>query len=239
VDTVAEKCQISVLTVPGAAATITPMPDDWTVLDHLQQGRDQLQREVEALRQEIERLDDAIAGLDAVIGQVGGEHSSGATRQATAPLRSGRGATRSASVRDGAAPKSIRVHVLEMLGAQDRDFSLAEIIDNIHAAGIQAHDDAVRSITIKLMKVGRVERVGRGQYRLARRGNRSSVTVPDTPAELGPETDADPTVDSDVDTELGAEAELPAAEQVADEPQPEDGRQDGYTPPLNLGQPWE
>ncbi|WP_375500070.1 hypothetical protein [uncultured Jatrophihabitans sp.] len=80
-------------------------------------------------------------------------------------------------------PKSIRVHVLEMLQAENREFGLAEIIDRVHDAGIQAHDDAVRSITIKLMKDGRVERVGRGQYRLARRGSaaRASAAVATAP----------------------------------------------------------
>jgi hypothetical protein len=223
------------------------MPDDWTVLDHLLEGREQLQRELAHLRREVERIDDAIAGLDVVIGRVGGDsRSDAARRQSTAPLRSGRAATRSASVHagEGEAPKSIRVHILDMLAAQDRDFGLAEIIDNIHAAGIQAHDDAVRSITIKLMKDGSVERVGRGQYRLARPGDRSSAAAPASfeaapveaasveaaPVDAEP-TDAEPvdaTQESAVDT--GSQQE-PSAESP-------DGS-DSYTPPLNLGQAWE
>jgi predicted transcriptional regulator of viral defense system len=77
------------------------------------------------------------------------------------------------------------VHVLEMLAEEHRDYGLAEIIDRIHAAGIKAHDDAVRSITIKLMKDGSVERVGRGQYRLVRRAAPEQSTSTG-PAPTGP-----------------------------------------------------
>jgi hypothetical protein len=95
-----------------------------------------------------------------------------------------------------------------MLEAEDREFGLAEIIDRIHDAGIQAHDDAVRSITIKLMKDGQVERVGRGQYRLARGAAASQPAEPEEPVV---EPDAEPTTQS--------------------EPAP-------YSPPLNLNEPW-
>jgi hypothetical protein len=105
-----------------------------------------------------------------------------------------------------------------MLGAENREFGLAEIIERVHAAGIQAHDDAVRSITIKLMKDGRVERVGRGQYRLARRGGGTRST-----GSAAPEPSATPE---------------PAAPTAPPDPQPEP-EPENYTPPLNLGQPWD
>lgn len=156
---------------------------------------------------------------------------------ASAQLRSGRAATRSASVRagDGEAPKSIRVHVLDMLAAEDRDFGLAEMIDNIHAAGIQAHDDAVRSITIKLMKDGQVERVGRGQYRLARRGNPSATG---TSAPVGPAdatTSAEPQPDAEPEPALAAQ---PGQAGNADSAGAAESAE-SYTPPLNLGQAWQ
>lgn len=111
-----------------------------------------------------------------------------------------------------AGQKSIRVHVLEMLAAEDRDFGLAEIIDRIHGQGIQAHDDAVRSITIKLMKDGRVERVGRGLYRLAGRPARNA---PSPSADAASSEQSEPTQ---------PEVQAPVA---------------NYVPPLNLGQAWE
>ncbi|MDQ2796201.1 MAG: hypothetical protein M3Y06_03430 [Actinomycetota bacterium] len=114
--------------------------------------------------------------------------------------------------------KSIRVHVLEMLSAEDREFGLAEIIDRIHAEGIQAHDDAVRSITIKLMKDGKIERPSRGLYRFARR--RRAVT-PEAPTPSPTQT-LTPT--SSVAERAPAALSAPPAD---------------YTPPLNLGQPWD
>jgi hypothetical protein len=210
------------------------MPQDRTVLEHLLDGR-------AALVLEVSRLTTAIEELDTVIGRIGGSNvRSGSTagavatdsrakpvnapaeveagRSVSAPSRARSSRARKSTPRKSTAskqqpggPKSIRIHVLDMLAGEEREFGLAEIIDRIHAEGIQAHDDAVRSITIKLMKDGKVERVGRGQYRLARRGGAArAASAPDletTPAEAGPADDG------------------PAAE--------------NYTPPLNLGQPWE
>lgn len=222
------------------------MPDSRTVQEHLLDAR-------EALEREVERLTSAIAGLDVVIGQVGGasrpvappsavNSANGkpvnAAAAAEKPARSARAsaargsrgpakrttARRPSGSRSSAAaepPTSIREHVLDMLAAEDRDFGLAEIIDRVHDAGIQAHDDAVRSITIKLMKDGSVERVGRGQYRLARRAPRGG-TEGSTAANNGA---AAATVD-------GQPSESRAPETPG--PEPED-----YTPPLDLGQPWE
>jgi hypothetical protein len=232
------------------------MPDDRTVLDHLLEGR-------EALRREVERLTAAIAELDTVIGQIGGASRrvlaadgadvpadepvnppaevepeppqptspvSGRTGRAPAKRPAGRRAPasgrRASAASSSEPPKSIRVHVLDMLAAEDRDFGLAEIIDRIHAAGIQAHDDAVRSITIKLMKDGRVERVGRGQYRLARRGSGNRAPQ-EAPASSAPSSPAPA-------TSAPSAPEPSAPEPSAPEPEPE-----SYTPPLNLGQPWD
>lgn len=139
----------------------------------------------------------------------------------TAPTR--KAAAVKAPVQAGEAPRSIRLHVLDMLGAEDRPFGLAEIIDRIHDQGIQAHDDAVRSITIKLMKDGKVERVERGQYRLARRGSDASTTVP-TPDET-----IAPTQTTPVEAPATTPAQAPARAQSA---------ATGYPSPPNLGVPW-
>lgn len=149
-----------------------------TVLQHLLDGREALVLEVQRLTTAIEELDAVIAGVSAT--EAPPQDTDARRRAGTdtahqvpsgSAARAKKGPARGAAARKATrkAPKSIRVHVLEMLGAEDREFGLAEIIDRIHGAGIQAHDDAVRSITIKLMKDGQVERVGRGQYRLARR----------------------------------------------------------------------
>lgn len=120
----------------------------------------------------------------------------GRARKATSPTPRSSSAKRATQRRSsGGGQKSIRVHVLEMLASENRDFGLAEIIDRIHGAGITAHDDAVRSITIKLMKDGQVERVGRGQYRLAAgpRGAASADPAPTPdpqPASNDPAPDA-------------------------------------------------
>jgi hypothetical protein len=127
-----------------------------------------------------------------------------------------------------------------MLGADNRDFSLAEIIDDVHDAGIQAHDDAVRSITIKLMKDGRVERVGRGQYRLARRGG----SRPAAEAEAAESADTESTGTESATAEFGGDAggeptATDSATESADESS--DGPPEGtfdYAPPLNLTEPW-
>ena len=140
-------------------------------------------------------------------------------------------------------PKSIRVHVLEMLAAENREFGLAEIIDRIHDAGIQAHDDAVRSITIKLMKDGRVERVGRGQYRLARRG--SSTPPPTETRHTAPApAPAQSTTQATV-SELAVAAPAPSMP-APSVPGPADvsvhrsavSVDASDAPSLNLGQPW-
>jgi hypothetical protein len=189
-----------------------------TALDHLLDARTVLVDEARRLAASLTELDSLITnmgGQDRLDGAedappVSGDPVNPAARTAAAPRATARATSRRPANRrsttrkalarpaaDGAAPKSIRLHVLEMLGAEDRDFGLAEIIDRVHDAGIQAHDDAVRSITIKLMKDGRVERVGRGQYRLARRAGAARPSVDEeTDSEPGSEpaaTDAPPT----------------------------------------------
>ena len=212
-----------------------------TALDHLLDART-------ALVDEASRLAAMLAELDSLIGAMGGQDRldgapSAPANPVKATVASARTATRStarkslsrrppakrttrSAASSGEAPKSIRVHVLEMLAAEERDFGLAEIIDRVHDAGIQAHDDAVRSITIKLMKDGRVERVGRGQYRLARRGGRPATDEPEA------ETAIETSTGTEGETaEAGSEAAAPAAVT------PPDDTLD-YSPPLNLNKPW-
>jgi hypothetical protein len=200
-----------------------------TALDHLLDARTVLVDEARRLAASLTELDSLITnmgGQDRLAGAeeappINGDPVNAAARTASGPRATARATSRRPANRrstarkaparpaaDGAAPKSIRVHVLEMLANEDRDFGLAEIIDRVHDAGIQAHDDAVRSITIKLMKDGRVERVGRGQYRLARRGG---VARPSVEEETG-------------------------SEQAGDDAPPADTLD--YSPPLNLNQPW-
>jgi hypothetical protein len=148
------------------------MSETGTVLEHLLTGR-------AALVEEVARLSTAIAELDAVISRVAGSASGGAATvrepvsaarpKAATSARSRSRRTGSRAARSAGGTKSIRVHVLEMLAEEDRDYGLTEIIDRIHGAGIKAHDDAVRSITTKLMKDGQVQRVARGQYQLTAR----------------------------------------------------------------------
>ena len=204
-----------------------------TVLDHLHDGRD-------ALAREITRLTTALADLDAVIASLGGGPSVNGTDETTvdairsALAENGTGVavppaggpvappvvghtrprSRPTARRDAGAGRSIRTRVLDMLAEQDRPFPLAEIIDRIRADGVRAHDDAVRSITVKLMKDGKVERVGRGQYRLAGTA-RNDVTGQDATGRGAPET----TQPEDGDTSP-AETDQPP------------------TPPLNLAAPW-
>jgi hypothetical protein len=109
-----------------------------------------------------------------------------------------------------------------MLGSEDREFGLSEIIDRIRAEGIQAHDDAVRSITIKLMKDGSVQRVGRGQYRLGSRIGIDASATPTSPAA----TDAAETVSAATGHD-GDGSPVPETAGAPDSP-----------PPLNLSQPW-
>ncbi len=176
---------------PVNVVSIPRMSPDRVVLNHLLEGR-------QALVAEVERLTAAIRDLDAVIDRVSDgaaqpsldgfetvtAHSIRPARSRNARKPAGRRSTPRRSAPVGAdGQKSIRILVLEMLEAEDREFGLAEIIDRIHATGVDAHDDAVRSITIKLMKDGRVERVGRGQYRLA---GRTDADQPGAPARHEP-----------------------------------------------------
>ena len=153
-----------------------------------------------------------------------------------------------------------------MLAAESRDFGLAEIIDHVHHAGIQAHDDAVRSITIKLMKDGKVERVGRGRTASpaavagpsAGRGP-GEQPAPEQAPEFAPDPQRRPRPRSTPSTDdLPArrrpggrpDARRPELEAPAADAGPEAteagrdsdaqgaGRPPAYTPPLNLGQPW-
>lgn len=226
-----------------------------TVVEHLLEGRD-------ALVLEVRRLTAAIDELDAVIVRVGGEDRRPAplgnpgaspataarkspehvnlqpgTETSAAPsrMRPGAGkatprkaqrtpARQSVPGRRARSPKSIREHVLDMLAAEDRDFGLTEIIDRIHGQGIAAHDDAVRSITIKLMKDGTVERPSRGLYRLARTDGVASSQTSEPAADPAPLAvpEGEPT------RVVAEQAATPSPAGAAD-----------YTPPLNLGQPWD
>jgi hypothetical protein len=153
------------------------MPEDRTYLDHLLQGRAALVTEIDRLTAAKTELDSLIARIadrpqPSTTKPVASQAAPGATAGAFRPVTSTR--RRSTGTRRKSidkTEKSIRVRVLELLEAEDRDFGLAEIIGRIREAGVQAHDDAVRSITVKLMKDGSVERVGRGHYRLARGSN--------------------------------------------------------------------
>jgi hypothetical protein len=201
------------------------MSEAGPVLQHLIDGR-------AALLLDVERLTTAIQELDSVIARLGGSpqllapvatpartSSAEPVNAGVEPVRRGgarprtrtgtlgrRGAKKSTQ---GGAPKSIRLHILDMLAAEPGDLGLAEIIDRVHRAGIQAHDDAVRSITIKLMKDGKVERVGRGQYRLARNDIAEPAAANGSAAFAAPESPESPDAETN------------------------------YPPPLNLGQPWE
>jgi hypothetical protein len=215
-----------------------------TVLHHLHDGRD-------ALALEIARLTAALADLDAVIATLGGRPAAESTDDTTVDaIRSAlaengtfdpdapaggpvappvvghtRPRNRPAAPKNAGPARSIRERVLDMLAEQDRSFGLAEIIDRIRADGVRAHDDAVRSITVKLMKDGRVERVGRGQYRLAaaaRRGsNREGATGQDaTGQDATGQRGAPEPPEPDAHGALPEESDLPP------------------TPPLNLAAPW-
>lgn len=265
------------------------MPDDRTALEHLLDGRDALLLEVQRLNTAIEELDTVIGRLGGgqrradprSATQSNGTWSSTSDRTAglatarvgvTEPIspvgdagsRNRRGAVRTTPTAGGTPdadpPKSIRVHVLDMLAAESREFGLAELIDGVHEAGIQAHDDAVRSITIKLMKDGKVERVGRGQYRLARPGSRPNgfcgddAGLPTDTAAPGDDNLADDNLaddnaaDDNAADDNASDAAPEAVETPGDtavavpEPPAEQhgppAPQAGYTPPLNLGQPW-
>jgi len=141
------------------------MSESGTALEQLLVGR-------ATLALEVTRLTAALAELDSAIVRIGGGDSPGAGGVGAAmPVgrvaRAKTGRAKAGRSRSGPA-KSIRVHVLEMLAAQDRPFEMSEIIEGVRQRGISAHDDAVRSSTDKLMNGGEVERVGRGRYRLAR-----------------------------------------------------------------------
>ncbi len=173
------------------------VPIDRFALEHLLEARDALVREIDRLttaRDELDSVIDRVSASEpessAPTGQpVTGRAGTGSpvrrgpsavvTGRARRPRAAGQRPVRAPRARSGGDQKSIRIHVLEMLAGEDRDFGMAEIIERIHAQGIQAHDDAVRSITIKLMKDGTVLRVGRGQYRLAGRPASAPPVIPD------------------------------------------------------------
>ncbi len=170
-----------------------------------------------------------------------------ATARSSAARKQVRSAAAARTSAGGSGQKSIRIHVLEMLESENRDFGLAEIIDRIHGKGIEAHDDAVRSITTKLMKDGQVERVGRGQYRLTRGGaaHDSAASRSDAPAagassraaEGGPEpmtASAPPAAPAVEPAPPAAQAQGESARSMPDQPA---ARAMG-TPPLNLAEPW-
>jgi hypothetical protein len=215
------------------------MSSDRTVLDHLLEARAGLVREIDRLTAARNELDAVIGRVDARSARPGAGPSDGvaepaapvvarAPRSRSPAAEPARSARRSGPRVGTDAPKSIRVHVVEMLAAEDRAFGLAEIIERIHGAGIRAHDDAVRSITIKLMKNGTVDRVGRGHYRLARR--------PDPVPEEEPVTSTDPAPGSPA-TEVRP-ASASAGEQVTPHVPDPDGSPPAVPPELNLAQPW-
>lgn len=189
------------------------MSPDRAAVDHLLDGR-------AALVREIERLSAAVGELDGVIAKLRPE--SPVTPAARAEIRRTVTSTRTAPAKPRTrqstatpAGKSIRVRILDMLAAEDRDFPLTEIIERIRAAGISAHDDAVRSIAVKLLREGRVERVGRGRYRIA--GPEPSAADLAADSDRGPSGPEDDNVTADPDASVEPER---------------------YTPPLNLTQPW-
>lgn len=143
------------------------MSDSRTALEHLLVGRDTLAREVTRLTAALAELDSAIVRISAADSTGAVSRGPRAAKPAGGAARARTGRAKTGRSRTGPV-KSIRVHVLEMLAAQDRWFAMSEIIEGIRAQGISAHDDAVRSIAVKLMNSGEVERVGRGRYRLAR-----------------------------------------------------------------------
>lgn len=143
------------------------MSDSRTALEHLLVGRDTLAREVTRLTAALAELDSAIVRISAADGTGAVSRGPRVAKPAGGAARARTGRAKAGRARSGPV-KSIRVHVLEMLAAQDRWFAMSEIIEGIRAQGISAHDDAVRSIAVKLMNSGEVERVGRGRYRLAR-----------------------------------------------------------------------
>lgn len=182
------------LLIPRTAANIPIMSTERTALEHLSEGREALDREICRLTAALADLDVLIDQLSnrstvdgaapdgfrseafhTVLSEEFGNRRTSAETESTArtgpvpppvvtrdPARNG-----SRAQPPNGEPRSIRLRILDMLGEQDRAYPLSEIIERIHTDGIAAHDDAIRSITIKLMKEGMVERVGRGRYQLA------------------------------------------------------------------------
>lgn len=193
------------------------MSTDRVALDHLLNGR-------AALVSQIERLTVAVGQLDGVIDRLRAEQPAGPVESGSSqPNRPGQPnrtdrqpvtSLRSRTASNGQNGKSIRTRVLEMLATEERDFSLTEIIERIRAVGIQAHDDAIRSITVKLMRDGHVERVGRGRYRLTRVAENNGVDDIDLDEDR---FETDPTVEPVIEPTIEPER---------------------YTPPLNLTEPW-
>lgn len=136
--------------------------DTFSGVDHLLLGRDALLRQRDELTRAIEALDTVLRRFGVT---PGADSAVGTTATAG---NAGNGG--------GSAP-SVREAILQVLTSEDRTFSMAEIIATVKSYGTKAQDDTIRSIIIKRMNVGEVERAGRGHYRLPRPENTESPAV--------------------------------------------------------------
>jgi hypothetical protein len=129
---------------------------DLSAIDHLLLGRAGLVRERD-------RLNAAIAAIDAVVTDVKTPLATTAAPQP--PAQPTDTADLPLPPPTGKVP-SVREGILIVLGSEDREFSLREVIDKVALLGVQAQDDTVRSIVIKLLGRAKIIRPRRGMYRL-------------------------------------------------------------------------
>jgi hypothetical protein len=127
--------------------------DNLSAIDHLRLGRAGLVRQRD-------RLNEAIAAIDAVI-----VHAENPAVEAAVGTSQRLDTAEPTPLPTGRVP-SVREGILLVLGSENREFSMGEIINKVKDLGVQAQDDTVRSIVIKLLQNMKIIRPRRGMYRL-------------------------------------------------------------------------
>jgi len=124
-----------------------------SALEHLRLAR-------AALEQQRREVSDAISALDRVMAGMDGAQGGAIRMDGRGSLVVGEGASKSPNM-------TVREAITRTVASRAGNFSMKQLIDGVHAQGLAVQDDAVRSIAIKMLRSGHLERPGRGVYSAA------------------------------------------------------------------------
>lgn len=160
------------------------MDSNLSAVDHLLLGREALLRQSRA-------IDEAVGAIDRVLTALA--LAPEATRAPVADKVIAGGDTIAPPVATPQGVPTVREAIVIALQRDGGAMKTSNIIAAVRRQGVEAVDDSVRSLLIKLLKTGRIERPRHGFYALAGQGRETGPTDAEAPVAPGASVVSAPT----------------------------------------------